>query len=274
MMNTEIVTSSPDQFPATADDNQKPNISNPLLQINGILDYVEAYRARVKAFYFEVLLSQYRCPRCGGPLHMTGQSECSCVCGNTFDPTAAFQVSPCCQVKLIRRTFHYVCSRCYEIIPSRFLFDERLFDAEYFREMMRDSRSRAMAKKEEIRRLLAESRSGTLTLMDEPNFAAIPELLNDLDSFIHDNDYHLSDETFDLKSDFNMASYRTHILSLLNRSHLRFSDISSLTSDNRRDKVRRFITLVSMDNDREIDVQQDDKDLLIMRHNHEAYTEG
>ena len=98
-------------FPANiTDTNQSPYSPNPLLQINGILKYVQDYRTRVKAFYFDVLLSQYRCPKCRGPLYMTGQSECSCACEHRFDPTLAFQVSPCCMKTLTRKTFHYALS--------------------------------------------------------------------------------------------------------------------------------------------------------------------
>ena len=71
-----------------------------------------------------------------------------------------------------------------------------------------------------------------------------------------------------------MDVYRTHILSLLHYHTLRFSDVSPLTGDDRRDKVRRFITLVFMDNDREINLQQHGNDLLIRRYAHEAYAEG
>jgi len=279
MMNNTINVNSTANIsvlsPAIIDTDQKPYIPNPLLQeINGILKYVEDYRIRVKDFYFEVLLSQYRCTKCGGSLHMTDQSECSCACGHRFDPTLAFQVSPCCMKSLTRKTFHYACSSCHKIVPSRFIFDERLFDAEYFREMMQDSRRRAMVKKEEIKRLLAESRSGALTITDEPDFNTISELFEDLDRFIQSNPYQISDESFDLKSGFDMNMYRTQILSFLDCSPILFSDVSPLTDDCRRDRVRRFITLIFMDNDREVNLQQHGDDLLIRRHYNEAYAEG
>jgi hypothetical protein len=250
-------------------------IRNPLVhQINGILEYVGVYKERVRGFYFQVLLSQHACPTCGDALRMSGTSECSCHSGHIFDPTVAFQPSPCCQARLIRKTFHYACSRCHETVPSRFLFDERVFDAEYFREMMREHRDHVKSRREEIGRLLAESRSGTLLLMEEPRLDTLPNFLQDLDAFILDNPIQLCGDAFELKSDFNLAVYRAHILSLLDNHTLRFSDISPLTGDDRRDRVRRFITLVFMDNDREINLQQHGDDLLIRRFNDEAYAEG
>jgi hypothetical protein len=128
--------------PVTISEGILPNIQsldgslirNPLVhQINGILEYVDAYKERVRDFYFQVLLSQHACPTCGDALHMTGASECSCQSGHIFDPTVSFQSSPCCHARLIRKTFHYACSRCHETVASKFLFDERVFDAEYFR---------------------------------------------------------------------------------------------------------------------------------------------
>jgi len=127
--------------------------------IGRVIGRVAVFKERVRDYYFDVILSQYQCIECGGPLLMTDQSECACSCGKIFDPTIAFQKSPCCQAHLVKKTFHYVCSRCNAVVPSRFLFDEKVFDASYFKKMMRESRKRANEKREEIRRLLAGSRS-------------------------------------------------------------------------------------------------------------------
>ena len=152
---------------------------NPLIQaIRRVLGRVENFKEKVRSFSFEVVLSAHQCPKCGGQLRMIGQSECSCSCGNIFDPTLAFQHSLCCGAGLVRKTLHYACSKCSKTAPSRFIFDEKLFDAPYFREMMRESRDRARRKREEIRRLLAESRSSALQLMEEPSLGSRVILLN------------------------------------------------------------------------------------------------
>jgi hypothetical protein len=143
---------------------------NPLLkEISDIQEKIARFKEKVKEFYFLVLLSQYECPKCGQELTMTGQSQCSCSSGHVLDPTLTFQQSSCCSAKLVRKTFHYACSRCHQTVPSRFLFDERLFDKDYFGEMMQESRDRARKKREEVGRLLAGSRSDTLILLEEPN---------------------------------------------------------------------------------------------------------
>src|SRR5210317_431219 len=81
--------------------------ANPLLkEIHSVHDRIAQLKQKKKRFYFQVLLSQYNCPKCGGALTMTGLNKCSCSCGNLFDPTLIFQKSTCCSAQLVRRTFH------------------------------------------------------------------------------------------------------------------------------------------------------------------------
>jgi len=149
-------------------------------EIIGALSLVKKYKHRARTYYFDVLFSIYKCPACGGQLKMTEENCCSCSCENVFDPTLAFQKSACCRAGLMRKTFHYVCLKCLKPVPSRFFFDERVFDKAYFREMMRESRERKKKKREEIRRLLAQSRSARLSLTEIPDIEVIPGLIEDL----------------------------------------------------------------------------------------------
>jgi len=159
--------------------------NNPLLGgLKGVQARIARFTEQVKDFYFRLQLGKHECPKCGGSLAMVGPSQCASSCGNVFDPTLAFQQSTCCRARLVRKTFHYVCSNCNQIVQSRFLFDERIFDAAYFREMVRESRARAKRKREEVRRLLAGSRSDALLLMEEPCLQSIPGLADALNSFI------------------------------------------------------------------------------------------
>ena len=242
-----------------------------LREINGILGSVNKYKERVRQFYFEVVLSIYRCPTCGGQLEMTGTSECTCRCGHIFDPTLAFQKSACCRAALVRKTFHYTCSECHKTCPSRFIFDERVFDKAYFREMMRECRERKRKKREEIRLLLARSRSEPLPLLDNPELDAIPGLIEDLDNFIENTAYEPGQ--FILHSDnlFDMDKYRQHILSVLTWDTMLFSEIDPLVDDIRDDRTYRFITLVFMDHDREIELNQFGNDLSVQRRYNAAY---
>jgi hypothetical protein len=245
---------------------------NPLIcKIRAVTGRVGEFKEQAREYYFEVVLSAHQCPSCGGRLRMTGQSQCTCSsCGNILDPTIVFQKSSCCGAKLLRKTFHYACSKCHNSVHSRFLFDERVFDKSYFREMMRESRKRAKEKREEIRRLLAGSRSGYLPLMKEPDLEAIPGLIQDLNAFVQQESFDISEFTFETGCSFHMDDYRQHILSSLNWDAIAFSEIDPIIDDCRQDKVWRFITLVFMDNERELELRQYGDDLLIQRVYHEA----
>ena len=244
--------------------------SNPLIKsIGQVLCRVSVFKELAREYYFEVLLSSYRCPECNGRLQMTGQSQCACSCGKTFDPTLVFQQSPCCNSGLVRKTFHYVCSRCHKTVPSRFLFDERLFDKVYFKEMMQESRNRARKKREEVGRLLAESRSDTLILLQEPNLESIPGFKEALDGFIGTDTGGLKDFLFN--PDFSMDDYRNHILSFIGMGSRMFSDIPPLIGESRRDKIWRFITLIFMQQDHEVSLIQYGADILVERIQSEAY---
>ena len=246
---------------------------NPLVcKIGAVIGRVGEFKEQAREYYFEVVLSAHQCPSCGGRLRMTGQSQCTCSsCGNILDPTIVFQKSSCCGAKLLRKTFHYACAKCQNSVPSRFLFDERVFDKSYFREMMRESRSRAKAKREEIRRLLAGSRSGHLPLMEEPDLEAIPGLIQDLNAFVQQESFDISEFTFETGCSFHMDDYRQHILSSLSWNAIAFSEIAPIMDDCRQDKVWRFITLVFMDHERDLELRQYGDDLLIQRVYHETY---
>lgn len=244
---------------------------NPLLSgIRTIEAKVQELKGRAKGFYFQVLLGQHSCPVCGEGLCMTGPSECRCQNGHRLDPTIAFQKSLCCGAGLRKRLLHYVCAACGSSQASHFLFDERLFDPEYFREKMAEHRKRARARKEAARQALAESRSGAFCLLDEPRLESLPGLLHDLDSFVGLSEGTATILALEEDDHFNLEAYQVHISSSLGWSPVRFSDIPHLTDNQRLDKVRRFITLLFMAQDREVCLSQSGPDILIQRRQNEA----
>jgi len=246
---------------------------NPLVRsIYCVLVRVDAFKGHAKAFYFEVVLSVHPCPKCRGKLNMTGISTCQCSgCGYAFDPTVEFQQSPCCGSSLLHKTYHYACSRCHRIVHSRFIFDEKIFDKKYFRKMMKESRNRAKKKRDEMKKLLAELRSDVLILNEAPDLKPIPGLLDDLNDFIH-HAKDISGYNFDIENNFSMDDYRDHILSMLTWDSMLFSNITPIVDDRRRDRVRRFITLVFMQNDQEVELTQDAHDIWVQKVYNEAYS--
>ena len=119
--------------------------------------------------------------------------------------------------------------------------------------------------------LLAESRSGALPLMEEPNLDSVPGLVQDLNDFIQENPIQLGQLAFDTQSPFRMDDYREHILSTLGWNGVFFSDIVPLIEDCRLDKIWRFITLIFMQNDGEIELTQNGNEILIKRTYNETY---
>lgn len=92
---------------------------------------------------------------------------------------------------------------------------------------------------------------------------------DDLDAFIGSE--MVSADVFSYKTAFSMTQYRGHILSVIGLGGRLFSTISPMTDDSRKDKSWRFITLLFMEQDREVTLTQYGSDLLVERWKHEAY---
>jgi len=246
---------------------------NPLIRrMNRVQNYVNAYSQNTRTFYFDVILSTVKCPRCGGRLKMTGQSQCRCQCGLILDPTIEFQLSPCCNSSLIHKTFHYACLVCGKTVASRFIFNERIFDKEYFKEMMQSCRERKKQKLEKMKKLLAGSRSDPLELIDPPELNELPGLSEDLNAFLASETESGHELEINISDSFKMEFYRKHILSQLNWDPVGFSKISPLTDNRNKDRARRFVTLIFMQNENEVKIEQQNTDLLIQKVYNEAHS--
>lgn len=260
---------------------EKPDISrskdrpleqqtNPLLvALARVEKRIERFKAEARDFYLKVMLSVHTCEQCGGGLEMIGRSQCVCrACEARVDPTTAFQRSLCCGAVLVRKRTHYACSGCGRIAPSRFLFNERLFDEDYFREMMRSSRERARRKKEALWQAVLENRSEHLVLDQEPDLDAIPGLTEALNAFLDSPPPDL-DAIEGLTSCFDLGAYRRHILECLGSSARPFSAIQHFQGHVRLDRVFRFVTLIFMDHAGEVELDQQQGELLVQRLYHE-----
>jgi len=224
---------------------------------------VDAYKVQARVFYLEVLLSQYACPQCGRALRPRGASACQCIGGHTWDPTIEFASSPCCGAKVRRARCHYVCTNCGTALRSPFLFDERLLDAQYFCEKMAECRERKRRRKEELRLFLAASRSSDLCLTEMPHTKNVEELSRDLDVFV---DSTAEAGRYDPREDdeFRPEEYRRVILATLDACSIRFSALPCICSDLRLDRARRFMTLLFMEQDREVWLEQRGQDILVV----------
>ena len=234
--------------------------------IEHVRDCVTLYRDHARHFYFEVVLSIYRCSGCGAEMRMADQpSRCECECGAALDPTIAFQRSPCCQAKLKLARNHYVCTNCGVTVRSHFLFDEKLFNAQYMREKMSESRERKRRRREEIRLLLAASRSSDLQVVDFPSVDAVDQLSAELDQFVGRETTSDAAE-FIANDEFRLEAYRQAILSRLDGCSTRFDAFPAVCSDRRLDQVRRFMALLFMEQAREVWLEQRGSTIVVMRY--------
>jgi len=92
---------------------------------------------------------------------------------------------------------------------------------------------------------------------------SVPGLIQDLDCFIGADEAQADDLVFEVDPGFEMEDYRSHILSALGCGSRMFSSINCISSDPREDKIWRFVTLIFMQHEQEIELTQYDNDLLI-----------
>ena len=142
---------------------------NPLLVgLEPVQAQIVSLKERAKKFYFHVVLGNFRCPNCGGKLHMTGVSRCSCKNVHTLDPSLVFQKSSCCSARRCARHFITSVRVAIKLILRAFLFDERVFDQAYFSKMMQKHRDKIQKRKEKMIKQMQEARSDKLVLLEEP----------------------------------------------------------------------------------------------------------
>jgi hypothetical protein len=236
--------------------------SNPLMMgIEEIRSFVQKFGERVKAYYFYILSTRYSCPKCARRINLTDSSQTSCICGLSFDPTIEFQRSTCCLAGLKRKNLHYTCSACGKITPSIFLFDEKTFDPEYFKGRMQAFRENERKRKQEAREMLKMAISGSLCLTEEIDLNALPGLTQDLNQFMGIG---RREELALLNQTLSLEEYRKHLLNQLG-TELMFNSFTSLALEERRDKIYRFITLIFMEQEREVNLFQYGNDILVER---------
>jgi hypothetical protein len=234
----------------------------PMVQVD---EHITRYRGHARNYFHEVVLLPFVCPECEGRLAMTGPSRAECsACAHELDPSITFQKSPCCGSRLRLARQHYVCTSCHTAVPSRFLFVERVFDAKYFRERMAESRERMRRKREELRRLLAWEHSGRWRLETLPEPIALSGLFSQLDTLAGKaaESTHGSIDT----EVFSLEQYRTAIAVRLAKGVLPFDALPVLHTNPRLDRTRRFITLIYMEQSREVLLHQHHDKIMVIPH--------
>lgn len=237
----------------------------------GLFQTMVRWKDHAKSYYIAVMLSAHPCPACGGQLRGEDDRTAACVaCRRTFDPTETFQRSRCCDARLRFRRRHYACAKCDAPQRSVFLFDEQLFNADYFRERVAESRKRQQQAETELREMLLASRTPELAITELPGRDSIQDLDAALDQLL--GTPRQGDSDGPVEGEFQLDTYRQWIRPRLQGCLVWFDAIPVMAPDPRMDRVRRFTALVFMEHDREVLLEQRGEGILVR--SYEADAEG
>lgn len=256
-----------DAFEPSAADYMRPLIIEQALRLSGL---VAGLIDKVRAFYYEVMLSEHRCPRCEVGLEMIREGRCRCrECGLELDPTVVFQRCSACGGELRLNVRRYSCRSCGADVPSRFVFDGLIFDAEYFRQKMAESRERKRELRERVRQMLAASRSESILAPQIEGLTS--DLLLALDGLMTGPE---SCRMPDLSSRFDLNRYQSHVNAHIGPIATAFDEIPPLSENPRLDRIWRFITIIFLAHASTIDVWQDGQIIMVKKHEVDAERQG
>lgn len=163
----------------------------------------------------------------------------------------------------MKKTYHYYCKHCSAQVYSKFCFEEKTFNNEYFAEMMKRSREKKHIKIQNFQKFVLNSRSDIYSLNEEIELEDIEGLTDTLNSFIESPvpveliKYYLRSKEFDMKK------YRDHIIASFSGYEMFFDKIPALIEDIRKDKIFRFITLIFMAHNNEVVLTQYNDRILV-----------
>jgi hypothetical protein len=227
--------------------------------------------AHARRFFYEVVLSSHACPRCGGKLAMLREGRCRCTaCGRELDPTLTFQKCSACGGSPAIRVRRYRCRACGADVQSRFLFDGLVFDAEYFRQKMAESRHRKCDKREQVRKMLAESRSGPIS-PPPVDLEAVPGLLDALNGLTIGVDIAAWQP---LCKGFDLNRYQRHVQAYLSNVELGFDEIPPLEQDIRLDRIWRFIAIIFLAHAGQVIIEQEGQRILVRQNEADRQGQG
>ena len=160
------------------------------------------------------------------------------------------------------RVRRYQCGKCNRDITSKFLFDGLVFDRDYYRKKMEETRQRKKQLKQREQTMLAESRSeaATLEAADLNSVSGLIEALNGLTSGID------TKLLLQLKNQFDLSQYQQHVLKHIDEIPMDIRDIPELIKNRRRDLIYRFVAAIFLAHDGKIDIEQEGEKLWVKTH--------
>ena len=136
-----------------------------------------------------------------------------------------------------------------------------MFETEYFRQKVAESRQRKKEQRERVRQMLEESRSADLPL-GAVDLTAVPGLLDALNSLTSS-----SDTAFEVEScgEFDLNRYETHIEAHVQDFPISLCEIPPLSEDLRKDLIWRFIAVIFLAHAGIINVRQQQEEILVIK---------
>jgi hypothetical protein len=232
---------------------------------------VEHWAEHARQFFYAVMLAEKACPDCGGWLMMVKEGRCRCEgCGNTLDPTVTFQQCAVCGGELMLSVRRYRCRQCGTDVPSRFLFDGLVFDAEYFRQRMQENRQRQKELRDRVREMLAQHRSLPLGPMgaDPAQMSELFDALNGLTADLSAEDWAWPGRGIDL------SRYEAHLQAHIGPITVGFDQLPPLSENPRQDRIWRFVALIFMAQAGIVDLAQEGANILVKQHDPDAEGSG
>ncbi len=194
---------------------------------------------------------------------MVAKGKCKCgTCGLEFDPTVEFERCLNCGGSPVLRVRRYQCRNCGSEIKSKFLFDGLIFNAEYFRQKVTESRQRKKEQRERVREMLAESKSADLPL-GTVDLAEAPGLVDALNGLTAGLDMAFAIESH---NKFDLTQYENHIRTHVRDVPLKLVEIPLLSDDKRRDLIWRFIAVIFLAHTAVVDIWQEGQDIMVIKH--------
>jgi len=169
------------------------------------------------------------------------------------------------------RVSRYVCRRCGRDVPSRFVFDGRVFDRDYFRQRMAESRERRHVERQHVASSRMETLSGAIS-QPPAELSAVPDLAEALNGLVGGPE--IAAWLPLMREGFDLNRYQTHLQAHIGPIEVCFDDLPSLENNVRMDRIWRFVALVFMAHAGDIDLWQEGSTIWVMQRGTDGEGQG
>jgi len=134
-----------------------------------------------------------------------------------------------------------------------------VFDTEYFRKKMAESRQRKQERSEKFKWKITETRSPAIEAAPM-DFEAVPGFIEALDGLT------AKGNTFSIpgvRQGFDLNRYQKHIQAYLGDFEVGFEDIPPLEENPKKDRIWRFIAMIFMAHAGVLEIDQEGRDIMV-----------